>query len=120
LLVTLLRVERHMEVEPPLSADALSADAAYLPLFKDASVVCLSLVSTGSPARARYLVRRVRRRAPMASVLVGFWAAPARELAADEGTMRTMSAQALAFSLRDAVAAIDSMLTIEKTPARAV
>ena len=116
--VNLLRLERHLEVGPPLSADALSADAAYLPLFKDASLVCLSLISTSSPARARYLVRRIRRRAPLARVLVGFWGTAARELAVEE-TTRSISAQALAFSLSDAVATIDSMLTVEETHARA-
>ena len=118
LLVTLLRVERGMAVEPPLSADALSADAAYPPLFKDAAVVCLSLISTSSPARARYLVRRIRRRAPMARVLVGFWAPPARELAPEEGALRAISAQELAFSLREAVATVDSMLKKEKVTAQ--
>ncbi len=118
LLVEMLRLEHHLELRPPLSADALAADTAYLPLFKDASVVCLSLISTSSPARARYLVRRIRRRAPFARVLVGFWGAPARELAIEE-TTRVISAQALAFSLRDAVKLIDSMLAMEKAPARA-
>jgi predicted PurR-regulated permease PerM len=117
LLVNLLRLERHLEVAPPLSADALSADAAYLPLFKDASLVCLSLISTSSPARARHLVRRIRRRAPLARVLVGFWGTAGRELAAEE-TARSISAQALAFSLSDAVATIDSMLTMEQAHAR--
>ena len=117
LLVEMLRLEHHLELRPPLSADALSADTAYLPLFKDVSVVCLSLISTSSPARARYLVRRIRRRAPFARVLVGLWGAPARELAIEE-TTRVISAQALAFSLRDAVKLIDSMLAMEKAPAR--
>jgi len=118
LLVNLLRSEHRLEVGPPLSADALSADAAYLPLFKDASVVCLSLISTSSPARARYLVRRIRRRAPLARVVVGFWGLPARELAIEE-TTRSISAQALAFSLSDALATIDSVLSARKAHARA-
>jgi len=117
LLVNLLRSEHRLEVGPPLSADALSADAAYLPLFKDASVVCLSLISTSSPARARYLVRRIRRRAPLARVVVGFWGLPARELAIEE-TTRSISAQALAFSLSDALATIDSVLSARKAHAR--
>ena len=117
LLVNLLRSEHRLAVGPPLSADALSADAGYLPLFKDASVVCLSLISTSSPARARYLVRRIRRRAPLARVVVGFWGMPARELAIEE-TTRSISAQALAFSLADALATIDSMLSARKAHAR--
>jgi predicted PurR-regulated permease PerM len=116
LLVNVLRLERHIEIGAPLSADALSADTPYLPLFKDASVVCLSLISTSSPARARFLVRRIRRRAPRAHILVGFWGSATREVAAEE-MARTTSAQAVAFSLRDAVATIDSMLTTERAPA---
>jgi predicted PurR-regulated permease PerM len=121
LLVSLLRLERRVKVEPPLSADALSSNAAFLPLLRDASVVCMSLVSTSAPARARYLVKRIRRRAPTARVLVGFWAHPPRELGlgGEEGTMQTMPAPAFAFSLRDAAAAIDSMLAIENSPAPA-
>jgi predicted PurR-regulated permease PerM len=116
LLVNVLRLERHIEIGAPLSADALSAETAYLPIFKDASIVCLSLISTSSPARARFLVRRIRRRAPRAHILVGFWGLAAREVAAEE-MARTTSAQAVAFSLRDAVATIDSMLTMERAPA---
>jgi hypothetical protein len=115
LLVNVLRLERHVDIGPPLSADALSADTVHLPLFKEASVVCLSLISTSSPARARFLVRRIRRRAPRARILVGFWGSPIREVAAEEAA-RASSAAAVAFSLRDAVATIDSMLTMERTP----
>src|SRR5277367_4671117 len=43
------------------SADAL-ADSRALFVLKEAAVVCLSLLSTSAPARARHLVRRVRRR----------------------------------------------------------
>jgi predicted PurR-regulated permease PerM len=119
LLVNVLRLERHIDTAAPLSADALSADTAYLPLFKDASVVCLSLISTSSPARARFLVRRIRRRAPRAHILVGFWGSPTREVAADE-MARATSVEAVAFSLREAVAAIDSMLTLERAPASVI
>jgi phage gp36-like protein len=116
LLVNVLRLERRVDIGGPLSADALSADTAYLPLFKDASVVCLSLISTSSPARARFLVRRIRRHAPRAHILVGFWGLSTREVTAEE-MARATSAQAVAFSLRDAVATIDSLLTMESTPA---
>jgi predicted PurR-regulated permease PerM len=116
LLVNVLRLERRIDTAAPLSADALSADTAYLPFLKNASVVCLSLVSTSSPARARFLVRRIRRRAPRAQILVGFWGSPTREVA-DEEMARATSAQAVAFSLRHAVAVIDSMLTVERARA---
>jgi predicted PurR-regulated permease PerM len=116
LLGNVLRLERHIDTGAPLSAAALSANTAYLPLFRNASLVCLSLISTSSPARARFLVRRIRRRAPRALILVGFWGSPTREIAAEE-MARASSAQAAAFSLRDAVATIDSMLAIERAPA---
>jgi predicted PurR-regulated permease PerM len=117
LLVNALRLEYHIEVGAPLSADALSADTAHLPLFRDASLVCLSLISTVSPARARYLVRRIRRRAPRALILVGFWGPPMKG-ADPEGMARATSAQSVAFSLRDAVANIAAELTVERAPAR--
>jgi hypothetical protein len=116
LLVNVLRVDRHIAIGAPLPPDALSADTAYLPLFKDASIVCLSLISTTSPARARFLVRRIRRRAPRAQILVGFWGSPTREVAAKE-MARATSVQAVAFSLREAIGAIHSMLSMESAPA---
>jgi predicted PurR-regulated permease PerM len=116
LLVTALRLERHIDVAAPLSSDALSADISSMPLFKGASIVCLSLISTGSPARARYLVRRVRRRAPGAIVVVGFWGSPMSE--ADAGEMaRATAAQSVAFSLREAVANISAKPSVERVPA---
>ena len=116
LLVNALRLERHIDIGAPLSPDALSADTAHLPFFKDASVVCLSLISTSSPARARFLVRRIRRRAPRAHILVGFWGSRTSEVAAEE-MARATSVQAVVFSLRDAVGTIHSMLTMERAPA---
>ena len=116
LLGNVLRLERHVDIGVPLPADALSADTAYLPLFENASVVCLSLISTSSPARARFLVRRIRRRAPRAHILVGFWASPTREVAAEE-MARVISVQAVAFSLREAVDAIDPIVSMEGEPA---
>jgi hypothetical protein len=119
LLAHLLYRERRIDTGLPLPPDALSSDASHLLLFKDASVVCLSLISTGSPARARYLVRRIRRRAPRASVIIGFWGSAASELSPDEIAAAT-SAQAVAFSLREAIANIDSIVATEKAPARVI
>jgi predicted PurR-regulated permease PerM len=118
LLVHLLRLERHDEIAAPLSPDALSPDASYLPLLKNASVVCLSLISTSSPARARYLVRRIHRRAPRARVLVGFWGAARRDL--DAETAGASTADIFAFSLREALTNIASIPAVESVPARLV
>jgi hypothetical protein len=89
LLAHLLRFESRVHVEEELSADALASDNSYRTPLNDATLVCLSLISTGSLARAHYLVRRVRRRAPRAKVLVGFWGTPPGEIAADEATIAT-------------------------------
>ena len=119
LLAHLLYRERGMDTGLPLPADTLSSDASRFPLLKDASVACLSSVSTNSPARARYLVRRIRRRAPRASVIVCFWGSAERATPADEIRAAT-SADAVAFSLRDVIAQIDLLVMKEKAPARAI
>ena len=80
LLVHLLRSEHSVEMAEALPAEALTSDR-YQSSFEDAGVICLSLVSTNSPVRARYLVRRLSRRAPHARVLVGFWRLDPDELA---------------------------------------
>jgi predicted PurR-regulated permease PerM len=105
LLVYLLHLESHFRIEEALPADVLASDNSYRALLEGATLVCLSLISTGSPARARYLVRRVRRRAPRAKVLVGFWGALPEEIAAEEARITT-SADFVATSLRDAIANI--------------
>ena len=80
-------------------------------------VICLSLISTHSAVRARYLIRRLYRRAPRARVLVGFWRLDPGELAATVATIVRPNT-AVVTSLREAVANLESDLTIETVPAR--
>jgi hypothetical protein len=54
-----------------LSADQVVSDPSN-PTLGKAKLICLSLISTSTPARVRYLVRRVRRRAPDANLILGF------------------------------------------------
>jgi predicted PurR-regulated permease PerM len=56
-----------------LPAPALAEAERHPRAMRNAALICLSVVSTGSQARARYLVRRLRRRAPQARLLVGLW-----------------------------------------------
>jgi predicted PurR-regulated permease PerM len=98
-----------------LSADALASDNLYLLPLRNASFVCLSLISTGSPARARYLVRRVRRRASRAKVMVGFWGLSQEQLS--EAEKAATSADTVATSLRDAVEDIESSCAADRDPA---
>ncbi|MBV8338261.1 MAG: hypothetical protein JO358_23085, partial [Alphaproteobacteria bacterium] len=113
LLVHLLRAEHHPGGAEALPADALATDVSSHSLFRYAELVCLSLISTGSPARARYLERRLRRRAPRAKVLVGFWGLAESELAAAATTMAEHETIAVS-SLRDAMQSIASELAAGK------
>jgi predicted PurR-regulated permease PerM len=80
LLVHLLRAERSVRVDQALPAEALALGYPRQLPYGQATLVCLSLLSTKSPARARHLVRRLRRRTPHARVLVGFWGLDPGEL----------------------------------------
>jgi hypothetical protein len=100
-----------------LGADVLAPDNLHLAPLRGVTLVCLSLVSTHSPARARYLLRRIRRRAPQAKVVLGFWGSAPGELAAAEGSVAAPP-EIVMSSLRDASAQIEAVLTTETEPAR--
>jgi predicted PurR-regulated permease PerM len=118
LLVHLLRSECSAEVAEALPAEALTSDR-YQSSFEHASIVCLSLVSTNSPVRARYLVRRLFRRAPRARVLVGFWRLDPGELAAAVATIARPDT-VITTSLRDTVANLQSDRSLDGEPRHAV
>jgi predicted PurR-regulated permease PerM len=110
-LAHLLEARRGIGGLMVLSADTLTSDSLSFPPLRNAALVCLSLISTGSPVRARYLVRRVRRRAPRAAVIVGFWGSSS-ELPAKEVTLAT-TADFVTFSLCDALEKIDEIVPPE-------
>ncbi len=114
-LAYLLRLQQVAPEVQVLSADALGSDNLHLSSLRSAALVYLSLISTSSSARARYLVRRIRRRAPRAKVAVGFWGSAGAEFPAAEAPIAT-SADAVIFSFRDAIAEIDTLLSVG-TPA---
>jgi predicted PurR-regulated permease PerM len=116
LLVHLLRLEQPVTIAEALHAEALKSDR-YRAELENASVICLSLISTHSAARARYLIRRLYRRIPRARVLVGFWQLDPGDLAATVATI-TRPNTAVATSLREAVAKLEPELTISAAPAR--
>jgi predicted PurR-regulated permease PerM len=118
LLVHLLRSEHSVGMTVALPAEALASDH-YRSSFEQASVICLSLISTNSPVRARYLVRRLCRRAPRARVLVGIWRLDPGELAAAVTTIARPDT-IVTTSLRDAVANLRSDLSLDGEPARGV
>lgn len=116
LLVHLLRSEYSVAIAEALPAEALTSDR-YRSSLEDATVICLSLVSTQSPARARYLVRRLYRRAPRARVLVGLWQLDPGDAAAIAATIARPNT-AVATSLREAAANLEPELTMVTAPAR--
>jgi hypothetical protein len=101
----LLQARRGIGGVMALSTDAPASNNLSFPPLRNAALVCLSLISTGSPVPARYLARRLRRRAPRATVIVGFWGLPT-ELQAREVIPAT-TADAV---LRDAVVKIDEFV----------
>ena len=109
LLVHLLTLRGHSA--RVFSADALAPGAGALFVFKDAAIVCLSLLSTSSPARARHLVRRARRQAPRARLILGFWALQPEQL-----SLADAAADAVATSLGQAIADIAACLSAVGLP----
>ena len=70
-----------------------------------ARMICISYLEiSGTPAHLRYLVQRVRRRAPEAQVLVGLWPADDAVLS-DPGARTSLGADHYAVSLREGVEA---------------
>jgi predicted PurR-regulated permease PerM len=107
LLASLLRARGHAAYVFP--ADSPAALGNRRVALRDAAVVCLSLISTGSPARARHVVRRLRRRAPRTRIVLGLWGVGAGEFSRAE-TMAATSADAVATTLAEAIAAIEERM----------
>jgi predicted PurR-regulated permease PerM len=103
LLASLLRARgRAAHVLP---AESLETVGPGRVLLRDAQVVCLALVSTSSAARARHIVRRLRRRAPHARVVVGFWGVRSGE-ALTTDALAVSGADAIATTLAAAIAEV--------------
>lgn len=96
----------HVRVFSPDAVSAFNLDR--LPL-QGAAVVCLSLLSSTSAAGARYLVRRIRRRARRAIVMLGFWGRPSADFAVEEALAVT-AADRVVTTLAAAIAEIDAVL----------
>jgi AI-2E family transporter len=118
LLVHILRSQQSASIADALPAQALTSDRGRSSL-DHATVICLSLISTQSPVRARYIVRRLSRRAPRARIVVGLWSLSADELAATVATIERHDAVVVT-SLRDAAIELHSDLSPNERPAPAV
>ena len=102
----LRRLGYRVQVFAPDAMSAFNLDR--LPL-EGAAVVCVSLLSPTSAAGARYLVRRIRRRARRAIVMLGFWGRRGSDFAAGEALAVT-AADRVVITLADAIAEIEQAL----------
>ena len=86
-LAYLLRLEGRVRSHQVRFADVPLSDVAYPRAFEEAGLVFVSLISTSAPARVRYLVRRIRRRAPDVKVVVGLCGLSPEGLAAAKAAL---------------------------------
>jgi len=108
LLAYLLRLEGRVQRHQVRFADVPLSDVVYPRLFEEGGLVCVSLISTNAPARVRYLVQRIRRRAPGVKVLVGLWGLSPEGLAAAKAALG--SSVDIVTSLRDAPAEVPALV----------
>jgi len=108
LLAHLLRLEGRVRWHQLRFADVPLSDVVYPRLFEQAGLVFVSLISTSAPARVRYLVQRIRWRAPGVNVLIGLWGSPPEGLAAAKAALGG-SVDVLT-SLRDALAGVPALV----------
>jgi predicted PurR-regulated permease PerM len=117
LLASLLRARGHATYVFP--ADSPAALGNRRVALRDAAIVCLSLISTGSPARARHIVRRLRRRAPHARIVLGLWGYGAGDAEVADAVAAT-AADAVATTLAAAIAAVEEARAAAAAPASVV
>lgn len=113
LLQHLLRLRGYrVAVFSPDAVSTLNIDQLSL---RGVAVVCLSLLSTSSDARARYLVRRIRRRTRRATVVIGFWGRSADGFSTDEAIAGT-AADRVVTTLAAALAEIEALHADKASP----
>lgn len=100
--------------------EAVSRSAIYSLDMTGVQMVCISYLEiSGTPAHLRYLLRRLKKQAPNAPVLVGLW--PAEDAVLKSDSMRaTLGADYYVSSLRDAVVQCLKVATGEEELPQAV
>lgn len=94
--------------------EAVSRSSIYNLDMTGVQMICISYLEiSGTPAHLRYLLRRLRKRAPKAPILVGLW--PAEDAVLKSEAMRaTLGADYYVSSMRDAVVQCLKVATGEK------
>lgn len=100
--------------------EAVSRSAIYNLDMTGVQMICISYLEiSGTPAHLRYLLRRLRKQAPQAPILVGLW--PAEDAVLKSETMRaTLGADYYVSSMRDAVVQCLKVATGEEDLPQAV
>jgi hypothetical protein len=98
-------------VEP---ADALSMSNISRLQTADVAMVCLSYLDASSPAHMRYSVRRLRRRLPKASIMLGCWAEDIDKESLEQ-LRETAKADSVAGSLREAMMICRTTAGVQET-----
>lgn len=100
--------------------EAVSRSAIYNLDMTGVQMICISYLEiSGTPAHLRYLLRRLRRQAPKAPILVGLW--PAEDAVLKSESMRaTLGADYYVSAMRDAVVQCLKVATGEEELPQAV
>ncbi len=93
---------------------AVSAANIFALDVSDVTLVCLSYLEPGGMTSAHYLVRRLRRKLPVAPIGVGFWTLTADE-ARDRDAVGVTSADFVVTSLQEAVEQVAKTVRKGKT-----
>ncbi|PSC04955.1 AI-2E family transporter [Alsobacter soli] len=91
-----------------LGPEALSISNLFRLDVRGVEVICLSAFETATPVHIRYALRRLRRKAPKATIVVGYWLQDDAELL--ESLREVVSPAAVVTTVADAVAVAQTSL----------
>jgi len=100
-----------------VAADSAAATVVRPAAFRDTAIVCVCLISTSSPARARHIIRRIRRRAPRARFVLCLWG-NFGEVSSDDA-QAISGADLVAMSPGEAVSEVEASLAVAAPTIRA-
>jgi predicted PurR-regulated permease PerM len=113
-MLTQLLIERRVQSRR-IPHKAVNREAIESLDLSSASVIVLSyLTLAGTPSRLRYLIRRLKERAPGATLIVGLWP-EGDAILQDRSVQAVLGADVYVSSLRDAVAAAVTALNQPRT-----
>jgi hypothetical protein len=91
-----------------LAPEVLTLSNLFRLDLRGVEVICLSVFETSSPVHIRYALRRLKRKAPDATIVVGYWKQDDPE--AIEGLREVIAPAQLVTTLAEAVAAAQTAM----------